>query len=63
MTSTGSAKEIPAHLKPNYCKILGVDADNGFKALYVILAGKESVIKRLQKAQVWWFLFAENDSE
>ena len=52
MVDAGSAKEIPLELKANYGKILGVDADNGFKALYVILAGKESVIKRLQKTQV-----------
>jgi DNA topoisomerase-1 len=38
-------------LKANYGKVLGVDADNGFKPLYVILSGKEAVIKRLQKAQ------------
>ena len=52
MPFSGSAKEIPPELKVNYGKILGVDADNGFKPLYVILPGKESVIKRLQKAQV-----------
>ncbi len=52
LAETGSAKEIPLALKANFGKILGVDADNGFKALYVILAGKEAVIKRLQKTQV-----------
>ena len=48
---SGSAKEVPAELKANYGKVLGVDADHGFKPLYVILSGKEAVIKRLKKVQ------------
>jgi DNA topoisomerase-1 len=51
LRDTGSAKEVPAELKANYGKVLGVDADHGFKPLYVILSGKEAVIKRLRKAQ------------
>jgi DNA topoisomerase IA len=42
------ARDVPLELKPTYGKLLGVDPDNGFAALYVIMNGKEAVIKRLK---------------
>lgn len=35
----GSAKKVPAELKASFGKILGVDPDNNFNALYVTLEG------------------------
>jgi len=42
------ARDVPIELKPTYGKMLGVDADNGFAALYVTMDGKESIIKKLK---------------
>ena len=42
------AKDVPAELKGTFGKLLGVDADNGFAALYVTMTGKEPVIKKLK---------------
>lgn len=42
------ARDVPNELKATYGKMLGVDADNGFAALYVTMDGKEAVIKKLK---------------
>ena len=42
------ARDVPAELKGTFGKLLGVDADNGFAALYVTMSGKEPVIKKLK---------------
>jgi DNA topoisomerase-1 len=42
------ARDVPAELKATYGKMLGVDTENGFSALYVTMTGKEAVIKKLK---------------
>jgi DNA topoisomerase-1 len=43
------ARDVPPELKATYGKMLGVDPDNGFAALYVTMRGKETVIKSLKQ--------------
>jgi DNA topoisomerase-1 len=42
------ARDVPPELKGTYGKMLGVDPDNGFAALYVTMKGKEAVIRSLK---------------
>jgi DNA topoisomerase I len=45
-----SAKRIPAKYKGEAWSRLGVDVENGFQPLYVLIAGKQKVISQLKSA-------------
>lgn len=45
-----SAKRIPASYKAHKWSRLGVDVENGFRPIYVLIAGKQKVMTQLRRA-------------